>query len=347
MSDPYFQPKVENYSYSTTNRDSIVPDGYTKSLGLFQSDIIIRTGIVAALQEMRAHRWLLDYIFAQLPQDGLTYKQYGIAEAEKFKKWFLETEINVRMNYDLLQNPKFPCISIALVESTEDKSPLGDKNYDIIEKLSSSTLIATIGPLAAVSYDTNTGKLVIPNDNNVDIYAGMLVLDGNTRMTYPILELDSNTDLYITTGIQSTLSNLFIVPADQYYAVTLERTQARETYRLGCHAQGHSIELTYLYYVLLFIIHWGKQKYFEARGFELSKYSSTDFIPEAEFANEIVFSRYTTFSGLVNHFWPKSASLTIQGVNGGLFKVLDGGQSPNSIDTSNQMWSMELDDQPF
>lgn len=58
----------------------------TEALGIHQSDVIIRTAIVAALADLRANPWLLDYVFASLPKDEMTMKDYGEKSVEKAKE---------------------------------------------------------------------------------------------------------------------------------------------------------------------------------------------------------------------------------------------------------------------
>jgi len=69
----------------------------TSTLGIHQSDVIIRTAIIAALADLRANPWKLDYVFSSLPKDTLTAKSYGEKDIAQAKRWFLSTEIPVTM----------------------------------------------------------------------------------------------------------------------------------------------------------------------------------------------------------------------------------------------------------
>src|SRR4051812_27437995 len=97
----------------------------TTTKGIFQSDILIRTMLIQALKDLKDKPWLLDFVFAWLPDDDLTATQYGLVEVDKAKEWFQNTEIIVSMAYRT-DRPQLPCIGIELVDSVEDIATLGD-----------------------------------------------------------------------------------------------------------------------------------------------------------------------------------------------------------------------------
>ena len=116
----------------------------TESLGIFQSDVIIRSCIVAALADLRANSWLLDYVFASLPKDEMTMKDYGEKSVEKAKEWFLKTKIPVAM-VPRLNEAQVPCITIKLQDSTESEVTLADVHYQTSE-LNSGVWPNIVGP---------------------------------------------------------------------------------------------------------------------------------------------------------------------------------------------------------
>src|SRR5574338_1571034 len=84
-----------------------------EALGIHQSDVIIRTAIVAALADLRADPRVLDYIFASLPADEKTREDYGEKSVAAAKKWFLNNKIEVSM-VPVMDKAKAPLITIKL-----------------------------------------------------------------------------------------------------------------------------------------------------------------------------------------------------------------------------------------
>jgi len=99
---------------------SIVP-------GITQSDIIIKTGIEAAIADIKANPWMLDFIFNGLGQDPLYNNTQGQKEIDQAKLWLLNNDINVELAWNL-NSPKIPTFSILLESSVEAESTLGDVN---------------------------------------------------------------------------------------------------------------------------------------------------------------------------------------------------------------------------
>ena len=104
------------------------PSMTTEALGVHQSDVIIRTAIVAAIADLRANPWLLDYVFASLPRDDRTMKDYGEKEVQRAKEWFMKTNVPVFM-VPRMDEAKVPCITIKLLDSSEAEVTLGDVHY--------------------------------------------------------------------------------------------------------------------------------------------------------------------------------------------------------------------------
>lgn len=95
-----------------------LPDDMRAAQGIFQSDIVLRTALVAGLADLRENPALLDYVFASLPKDALTYKVYGEEQVKMAKDWFLSQEIPVFMN-TRIDESKVPCVTIAVQSSSE------------------------------------------------------------------------------------------------------------------------------------------------------------------------------------------------------------------------------------
>lgn len=104
----------------------------TNCLGIFASDVLIRSALIQGLRDLRANPLLLDYVFAWLPNDELTAQTYGLRSVEEAKKWFLNTEINVSLDVRIGE-AKLPMVSITLMDSSENGETLGDIHHQVAE----------------------------------------------------------------------------------------------------------------------------------------------------------------------------------------------------------------------
>lgn len=281
------------------------PGESTEALGISQGDILIRTGILAAIADMRANPNLLDYVFANLLRDELTFKEYGAAEGTRAKEWFLRTEIPVFLNVRL-DEVKLPCVSIALGNSTEAENTLGDVHYVPNEVASGSTRLLA-GPFTPVAYDPATGTVTMPASigSTLLISTDMVVQDKAGRK-YPILELLTLNSFKIQAGVVADLVGATIRTSNSGVGAQVESLAFRETYIIGCHANNEPVYLTYLHSIITFALLRYKQILFEGRGFERSTISSSDFSKNEAFGVENVYSRFITITGFVRNYWPKT-----------------------------------------
>jgi hypothetical protein len=198
----------------------------TQTTGIFQSDVMIRSAIIAAIADIRANPWLLNYVFAGLLQDTLTFSQYGNNEIDKARQWFTRTNIPVVINTQI-NDPVVPSITISLVESVETENTLGDVNSDVSEDVDPSypnpwPILA--GPFTPCSYASATGIMVLPAEVAalVTLGAGMVIAD-KFGETYPILEVLDSTTIAIEPGIAADFTNALIKTTNPTYAATLEK----------------------------------------------------------------------------------------------------------------------------
>ena len=285
---------------------------YSKSeaYGIFQGDIIIRTAIVAAINDLRANPWALEYVFSSLTHDELTEKTYGQKEIDKAINWFLSTDIPI-VNSLRVDNIRLPCISVALQESTEVENTLADKNYDTSE-IYQDVYPILFGPFSC-GYDPATGEMILPVEvfDRVVPHQGMMIEDAK-KNRFTMLEVEGNK---IVLGPNLLIDTTSMYIRSQFpQRVQLEAANFRESYVIGCHSRGEPYECLYLHSIVLFAMLRYRQKYLEARGFGRSAVSSTDIRVNDQFDAEIVFSRFITLSGFTRQFWPKDIGSAIESV---------------------------------
>lgn len=346
----------------------------TEALGIHQSDVVIRTAIIAALADLRANPQYLDYVFAGLAQDNLTLKDYGQKEIQRAKDWFLKTNIPVFM-VPRIDEAKVPCISIALVSSEESEVTLGDKHWDPEEPTATSEYPPLAGPFGVVGYDPSTGVVLLPASATADIpiVPGMFLMDDNGTLheiqdvvlenatfeelggfplTFPFsfggeIQVSEGGNFpvnafLIEPGLEVSFEHAYIKGIKPPFITQLESVWYREQYRVGVHVSSEPVYLTWLHSIIVFVLLKYKQDLLEARGFERSVFSSSDFDRTEINEGENVFSRYVSITGNVRHYWPKSIDPTIQAV-ASIVQPIGSGNMPPDIDVDTQLWIGDQD----
>jgi len=317
-----------------------LPPSVTEAQGIHQSDIILRTAIVAALADLRANPFLLDFVWASLPRDPLTLREYGELELQRAKEWFLQTDIPVNM-IPMPQTGKWPRISIKLVSSTEAESTLGDVHY-IPDELNDRLWPILYGPFTPKGYDATTG-IITPPPGQTDKFVlstTQFVVDRAGRV-FPIVQVFDDGTFAIQAGTIADLTDMVIKNERPAFVTQLESASYREVYEIGIHVGSEPVYLTWLHSIVIFILLRYKQALLEARGLERSVLSSSDFDLNPAFdPDQPVYSRFVTLTGYVRHYWPKSTDLRISTLVPEIV-VRDAGPSPT--DPNDQTWITEAD----
>jgi hypothetical protein len=294
------------------------------SSGIFQSDIIIRSMLIKALDDLRKDQSVLDYVFVSLAQDAETSEEYGHKQMAEAKRWFLKTHVHVYHTLSLTA-PQFPAITVSMVESQQGDKILADINYDETEDMSDDPVLA--GPFVPDSYDPLTGTMVVPVSVGDSVYlAEGLVIQESNGTRHTVTEV---LDDYTVTvdGAPGDFNGAKIRYGSAAKKVHLEGCSMKESYLLGVHVNGPPLYLLVLHSIVVFCLLRYNQALLEARGFENMTFGSTDFsrlqVPEIEAA----YSRYINVSGIVRQFWPKATEDTVQSV-GGAIRPIGSGHYP-------------------
>lgn len=273
-------------------------------IGIHQSDIIIRSAIMAGIAELRASPYLLDYAFASLRYDNLTKSEYA-GQVEIAKEWFKKTNIWVYMAQNT-NEVKFPCVTISLASSNEDETTLADVHYEPTEDVDLGPEVLA-GPMVAESYDPDTGYVVfsVESLNNLILAPGMVLIT-KSGAQYPVLDCpDITTTIKIETGLQLDLEDCRIFSPRPGHVADVGSVAFKETYAIGCHVDSEPSHLIYLHSIICFILLRNREDLLEARGFERSAVSSTDFRRSETELPEFFYNRYIQLTGSVRQVWPK------------------------------------------
>lgn len=318
----------------------------TSALGIAQSDLIIKKALEAGIAELRANQWILDYVMASQNFDDLTSSTYGQQDINNFKKWFLATDIKTYINVRI-GDVTAPCVTVNLVSSTAQELTLSDLGPDPVQEdvpvtANGPGLWPALTPTFTPQYTVTTGQLLLPASVQVELFPGMVIVDGIGKV-WPIQDVLDNQTVVIQSGVVTNFTNSTVRAATPSIVQTIESQVFRESYLIGCHAQGEPAHLVYLYSVILFVLLRGQQFFLEARGLERLEFSATDFAKTPDFDVENVYSRYINMSGYVRHSWPKFRYQKITGLTTQVIMLGMANVPADAQPASEQLWVGEKD----
>lgn len=288
-------------------------------IGIFPGDLIIKATVELAIDDMRKNPWVIDDVFRALIENPILSRKYGAKEVARAREFILNNNIPVYMRHRV-DKQDFPCITISIGESTEDKSlaTLGDLSV-CVDELSpmdiGKTIKFIIPPFNPVSYDKTQGIVEVPEDIEEYLYInpGMMAVDPDTGLAYEIIEKVAPHSFRIQADAELP-KQVAVVPNYQLYRARRERAVSQESYNIGCHTQGDPSTLIFLHCVVKYALFRYRESLLEANNFQLSRLKSTDLIRNDAFGIENIYSRWIILNGQVEESWVKSPMRTIESV---------------------------------
>lgn len=289
--------------------------------GIFQGDLVVKTAIELGLEDMRKNPWLIEDCFKSLAENPLLKKKYGWKEITRAKEFILNNEINIYMS-QRLDKVEYPCITISIGNSNEDKSlaTLGDQSV-CFEDLSPGDIDRSIQyivkPFKPVSYDSSTGILEIPKDIEEYKYIGqgMFLVDPKTGSAFNIEEKAGDNGIKIAAGSKIPKTEVGVIPRYHIYRARRERVISQEQYNIGCHVHGDTSTLIFLYSIVKYALFRYREGLLESNNFQLSNIQSTDVIKNTSLGVENVYSRWIILSGQVEESWIKTPKRFIEAMD--------------------------------
>ena len=286
-------------------------------MSLFQGDVIMKTAIELAVEDIKKNPWLIDDIFADFIDNPILKQKYGQKEIERAKEFILNNKINFFMKHRI-DSEEFPAVTISIGNSDEDKelATLGD-NSICVEELDPSEIDKPISyivkPFQVVSYDDTTGIVVVPEETEGFQYVGegMVAIDPQSGVGYIIRSATENS-FTIAVGSELDVNELAIVPQYPFYRARRERITSQLQVNIGCHAHGDPSTLLFLFYVVKYALLRYREGLLEYNNFQLSNLHCTDMIKNDAFQSDNVFSRFIVLSGQVEEDWLKSPFRVIE-----------------------------------
>ncbi len=322
-------------------------------MGAPVADIVIKTAIETALQDLRANPWLLDDVFGNLLCDTDSSDIYGKKEIDRAKEWFLNTKIPVVMRFRV-DKDVLPCVTITLGSSTEKADMMTMADLSTV----TDTLLAQdigkpipymIQPFTPVAYNKTTGAITVPEDIDLSIVQpGQILANPTNGNGYTVVDTGPNT-IFIGAGITMTAQTLGLVPQFAFYKARREHTFFQENYVLGCHVASDPAPLLWLHSLVSYCLLRYKEALLEKRNFTQSTFSSSDMTPNHSFDGvDKAYSRYITLTGMTEMSWLKAPSRIVEAVriydptalNLGGLKIISNLTSPDDLlEDPNQSWT--------
>ena len=326
-------------------------------MSMFPGDAIIKQAIELAVEDLRKNPWVIEEIFSAFMENPYLQHKYGAKEVSRAKEFILNNKINfyLKLRQD---NLNFPCVTISLASSTEDKSlaTLADLST-CVEELDpcdiDKPIPYVIKPMAFTSYDQVTGRFYIPeNTSNFDcVTKGMLIVDPKTGAGFQINAIGSDY-IQIAQGTEISFNEIAVVPQYPFYKARKERIISQEVYNIGLHVHGDPAQLTFIYGLVKYALLRYREGLFEYNNFQLSNISSSDMIKNEAFEGDNVYSRFITLSGQAEEYWIKSPQRVIETVRirdenelslSGIKIVSNLDTVPSSEEAENGLW-VTIDD---
>jgi hypothetical protein len=326
-------------------------------MSIFAGDVIIKTMLELAMDDMRKKPWLIEDVFSDFIENPILAAKYGMNEINNAKDFIKNNKINYYMSARM-DKEEFPAITISLGPSPEDKqlATLGDQTVDSQDFTPSQIdqpIKYIIPPFKIDSYDKATGIITLPEslEGYQYISAGMIIIDPKTGGGFIINEKVGTSGLQIAAGSKLPAKELAIIPQYQLYRARREGIKSQETYQIGVHVHGDPAFLMYLFPIVKYGILRYREALLEANNFQNSTISCSDLINNDAFQSDKVYSRFITISGVVEETWLKTPQRFIeslaleQNVGTTEMPVIESGikilsqKAPPEYDTEDDSWT--------
>ena len=269
-------------------------------------DLAVESVLREGLTAIRRDPSVIDEIFAQLKD--LFPQKYGQKELNRIKNFVLKKEIFVVHAFTQVVD-SLPCISIQLMDDTENKSlaRLEDFDDEVQTALDDEELedYVKVSSIIPTSYDLVTGIVrVLDAVDLTNINVGYIYVDAAETeyiIQGGINNLAGQKQFMVTKGsnVDITDAGLIKSPID-YKQYTTRSVTHNEKLLLGIHTEERLLTL-YIYTLVKYILLSRKLDLIK-RHFKLTTLSGSDFTRNFDYG-EPVFSRYLTISGIADSSW--------------------------------------------
>jgi hypothetical protein len=314
------------------------------------TDILIKTAIEAGIADLRKNKYLLTDIFPlmSLENDPLLATYQG-TDYRNALQWFSQTDIKTVL-YLRRDLPTFPCISIALVSSSEDlpDTSLGDVGIgamgDFNPEDAQRPPTKVYNNFTPISYNPATGTVTLPSNLNTYQLAPELhmLVEKNTGRGFVVKKILDQQNFNILPNQVLDLTSVYIAPVSDLWNAHYGRSRFKDTYEIGVHGNSQPTEAIWLAQIVEYILLKYKARLFEQRGIILGTFTESNVSRNDNYQADTVYSRFFNVSFQSETRWIESIAPKIAKVNGGIY-VIDDSPTPQSIIDSKPDWLLSAD----
>lgn len=289
------------------------------NLGIFPTDVFLKTMLEESLQDIKNNLWLLDYIMWDFTHNPFLKQKYGQKQVDSAKIWFQNNNINVFLQY-VKDKEKFPCIVISLGSSTETQElrTMGDVTQVTVGLTPMEVgqkIPYVVPPFTPSSFDASTGTVGVPTGVDISaVSAGMVLLNPANGSGVPVLSINGQ-NIIIKAGLELDASQLGVVPQYRYFQTRFGRSFFQENWSLTC-ASNDPETLIWLHTIVIFSL-LRYREFMEHNGIlEYTGLSSTDiFNPDfSNAAGEEIYCRQININTKCQQNWPRDLHKKIESV---------------------------------
>jgi|GEM_PF-2589504 len=327
-------------------------------MGIFQADVVIKTIVELAFDDVRKNDWLVDDILSDCVVNPYLKDKYGQSQIDACKEWLKNNQVDVALGY--LENNKLPLITIILGASQEKEgmksmADLSTESKILLPNEIGKPIPFVIKPFVPAGYDQNTGIVSLPQSviDKDSIAEGMILVNPENGTGYIIQEIVPE-GVRIEAGMEIDATQLAVVPQYQYYVARIEHSFFQESHTIKCTAHGNAQVCLWMWGIVKYALMRYREGLLEANGFSESVLSSGDLAPDPLFpgeGGELAWSRAIGLTGQVENTWIKSPHRVIEkislkeltpgeapGFRGGI-KILSNLDSPDFLDNNSECWT--------
>jgi len=307
-------------------------------IGFHLPELILESIIRDGFQNVVSDPSIIDYVFNELTR-AYNLQKYGQTEITKIKA-LVTKPIAVVYSYAEV-DAKSPCYSIMLGSDDEDKkrAHLGDYYEFVTEPITNSGELAAlihVNNMIVTSYDPNSGLVSVVDGTDLsNVYQGLEYVDsvGTTHeLIGGINDIPGQKGFFISKQetVDFHLSNGQIKSQLNFHQFEVRGFTSDIKLVVGCHSKD-VLTTKYLYILLKYFI-FSRKNDMISRGLYVSSFNGSDFIRDAEYQGDMVYTRFLTISGKIDDTWRADQVELIDNVTINAVPI----DEPESDDPNNQ-----------
>lgn len=290
----------------------------------------LRNALAEGLSDLRKNADTIDEVFQELSCAPLN-NAFGDKIIDEIKCFFKDNDIPVRSAFSQNQI-ELPSLTVHLVSSQEAPEYRSMQDHISFERVPKAPSVLQ-GPFYGLSYDPDTGKLVLPKTLDTSkfikgrkIFSAeddeVYTLKGTMKLNQPDTPAYELKDQYIHIVNSEgdvpqfvKFARLFLLSSLDFSLKRVAGTWFREVFEVRVNAQTNSDQAVWLYYITAYLLLRNKWR-FEQVGLESQTFGVSEFTRDVGKMPNNIWGRTIRLTFLVQHSWKEDVNtLEFIGVN--------------------------------